>query len=52
MLQLDIFPFYFSGFCIVLLLLLGYLIVGGVALALFVLYLVIECLKGFCGIDD
>ena len=49
MLQQDGFSFYFSGFCFVLLLLLGYLIVGvvsgGILLALLILYVVGGCLK-------
>nr|XP_058945685.1 uncharacterized protein LOC131773759 [Pocillopora verrucosa] len=36
-----------KGLCIVLLLLLGYLIFGVIALAFFVLYCVGECLKSF-----
>lgn len=40
-----------KGFCIVLLLLLGYLIFGSVALALFVLYLACLCLSALCRND-
>lgn len=46
------FCYCFSGFCLVLLLLLGYLIFGCFALAFSVLYLALECLRGvFCSDD-